>query len=428
VRSGYAFKSKDWTDGGIPVVRIGNVKDGELAMDKCSFVPEGVANEASEYRLEAGDILIAMTGYIGDVAWVRDNEPRMLNQRVGRFTIDEPTKLDPRYLFYVLRSPDIRAAIEALGYGSAQPNVSPRLLHSVRIPLPSLAEQQAIACILGALDDKIELNRKMNQTLEGLARAIFKSWFVDFDPVRAKAEERDSGLPTEITDLFPSSFVDSELGEIPEGWTAAPLSEYVNLIRGRSYKSEELAESDTAMVTLKSFARGGGYRKEGLKAYTGQFKPEQQLYPGELVVSCTDVTQAAEVIGRPAIVESTSTFSKLVASLDVQIVRPLSPSASVPFLYCLFRTERSKEHTYAHSTGTTVLHLAKDALPSFLFVLPNARVGESFSSIVRPLFSRMDVAQMESDSLGKVRDTLLPKLISGELRVPDAEKIVGRCA
>ena len=190
------------------------------------------------------------------------------------------------------------------------PSLNTAILSDIEIPHPkSLPEQRRIAHILGTLDDKIENNRKTAKTLEAMAQAIFKSWFVDFDPVRAKmaGESRESickrlKLTPEILDLFPDRLVDSELGEIPEGWEVRSLGELVNIIKGRSYKSEELSESETALVTLKSFARGGGYRVDGLKPFTGTYKPEQLLRSGDMLIACTDVTQAAEVIGRPIII------------------------------------------------------------------------------------------------------------------------------
>ena len=228
VRSGFAFKSSDWTDAGVPVVKIANVKGGRLQMDGCSFVASHVARNAAEASLRVGDILISMTGYVGDVAIVSERDvPAMLNQRVGRFSITDPSRLHPGYLFYVMRSQSVKSEIEQLGYGSAQPNVSPASIQSVVFPLPPLSEQRGIAEILGTLDDKIELNRKMSATLEAIARALFKSWFVDFDPVRAKAEGRDPGLPAEIAALFPDSFEETAHGQIPSGWRLVSLNDMV---------------------------------------------------------------------------------------------------------------------------------------------------------------------------------------------------------
>jgi type I restriction enzyme S subunit len=197
-------------------------------------------------------------------------------------------------------------------------------------------------------------------------------------------------------------------------------------VKGRSYKSEELVESDIALVTLKSFNRGGGYRPGGLKPFIGAYKPEQVLEPGEVVIACTDVTQAAEVIGRPAMVRRSPRYKRLVASLDTLIVRPQSGSVTTAFLYLLCITDAFKDHTYAHTTGTTVLHLAKEAVPSFQFSLAPAQLIQTFNLLVASMLSRIEESEIENESLAALRDTLLPKLISGELRVKDAERIVGR--
>ena len=250
VSSGFAFKSSDWTDSGIPVVKIANVKNGSLAMDSCSFVSPQKAAEAAEFKLDNGDVLIAMTGYIGDIAVVRDRDiPAVLNQRVGRFTISDPCRLDKRFFFYSLRSREIREEISGLGYGSAQANVSPSLIHSVEIPLPPLSEQRAIAHVLGTLDDKIELNQRMNATLEAMARAVFKDWFVDFGPVRAKLEGREPYLPPEVWSLFPDRLVDSELGEIPEGWEVGALGQVA--VHRRSGAKVGQIDPDTPYIALE---------------------------------------------------------------------------------------------------------------------------------------------------------------------------------
>jgi type I restriction enzyme S subunit len=233
-------------------------------------------------------------------------------------------------------------------------------------------------------------------------------------------------LPKHLADLFPDSFEDSELGEIPKGWGVKPLGELIETVKGCSYKSEELVESDTALVTLKSFARGGGYRPDGLKSFAGTYKPEQVVKPGELVIACTDVTQAAEVVGRPAVVRGTAGYRTLVASLDTLIVRPRHQSMTRAFLYFLGGTEAFVAHTYAHTTGTTVLHLAKEAVPSFKFAVPPTPLVEGFDFIASLALSRIQATEEESGILAALRDTLLPKLISGELRVKDAERFVGR--
>ncbi|MFN4023164.1 MAG: restriction endonuclease subunit S, partial [Hydrogenophilus thermoluteolus] len=195
----------------------------------------------------------------------------------------------------------------------------------------------------------------------------------------------------------------------------------VEIVKGCSYKSEELAESTTALVTLKSFARGGGYRTDGLKSFTGKYKQEQVIVPGEIIIACTDVTQAAEIIGRTAVVRRSRRYQTLVASLDTIIVRPQSERVTRAFLYYLGRSDSFVAHTYSHTTGTTVLHLGKEAIPTYRHVLPPREIVRQFDVVASNALSRTDALEDESERLVALRDTLLPKLISGELRVKDAE-------
>ena len=318
--------------------------------------------------------------------------------------------------------PFVRGVIElglsellAQATGSTFPNVSAQQL--AEIPYPSLDEdeQRAIAHVLGTLDDKIELNRRMNRTLEEMARAIFQDWFVDFGPVRAKVEGQDPYLPPELWDLFPDRLVDSELGEIPEGWDVKPLGEISKAVKGRSYKSSQLADSDTALVTLKSFGRGGGYQPEGLKSFIGDYKPEQVVNPGEVIVACTDVTQAGRVIGHPALVEPDPKYRCLVASLDTIIVRPFDGNIGREFLYFLCGTESFINHTSAHSTGTTVLHLSKNAIPSYKMALPTQELLTQFRRVANSFLELRMKNRLETYNLADQRDALIPKLMSGEV-------------
>ena len=381
----------------------------------------GVMDHVDDYIFQGLHLLVAEDGSVETSAgrsvvqlvdgqfWVNNHA------HVLRGTTDEET----RYLYYALSTVQVRPFMS----GSVQAKLSQRNLNQIPVPYPAEdSERRAIARVLGALDDKIEHNRRMSATLEAMARALFKSWFVDFEPVRAKAEGRPSGLPPALDALFPASFEASELGQIPSGWGVRSLDDVAETVRGRSYRSAELAESDTALVTLKSFARGGGYRPDGLKPYTGKYKPAQIVGPGELVIACTDVTQAAEVVGRPAIVPADQRFTALVASLDTLIIRPRDVSAApVPFLYCLTSEPSFTQHTYAHVSGTTVLHLSKEAVPAFKFALPPSDLMRAFIGLAGPAFKRMTDLSGESAATAAQRDALLPRLVSGEVRVGSGE-------
>ena len=282
------------------------------------------------------------------------------------------------------------------------------------VRLPPLAEQRAIAEILGAFDDKIELNRRMNETLEEMARAIFDDWFVDFGPTRARMEGRKPYLAPEVWRLFPDRLVDTEFGQIPRGWNSTVFGDVANVTSGRSYKSSELAESKAALVTLKSFSRGGGYRPDGLKPYTGKFKNGQIIRQGEVVVACTDITQDADVIGRPAVVHSSSIYETLIASLDMVIVRPAAEIGR-GFLYFLCNSHAFTQHTLAYTTGTTVLHLDKKSIPMFKFACPPPGLLDKFGAIAEDAIDRVIANSVENEALAMLRDLLLPRLMSGEI-------------
>ncbi|MCA3083765.1 MAG: restriction endonuclease subunit S, partial [Rhodocyclaceae bacterium] len=412
--------------GDTALIRSQNIYNDRFSRDGIVYINDSQAHELRNVVVEKNDVLLNITG--DSVARCCQVDPDVLPARVNQHVAiirTKPEILDARFLRYVLISPSIQDHLLALASAGATRNaLTKAMIESLSIRAPIIEEQRAIAHILGTLDDKIELNRKQNETLEAMARALFKAWFVDFEPVRAKMEGRWvrgqslPGLPAHLFDIFPDKLVESELGEIPEGWEISALADFVDVVKGRSYKSEELAESTTALVTLKSFARGGGYRTDGLKSFTGKYKQEQIIEPGEVVVACTDVTQAAEIIGRAAIVRGTSRYQTLVASLDTMILRPRSERVTQAFLYHLGRSDSFVAHTYSHTTGTTVLHLGKEAIPTYRFVLPPQYLVRHFDVAASNVLMRIDSLEDESERLGAIRDTLLPKLISGELRVP----------
>jgi len=321
---------------------------------------------------------------------------------------------DTRFLMYALAARDISGYLT----GSTIPKLSQRALNQITLLTPPIDEQRAIAHILGTLDDKIELNRRMNATLEAIARAIFKSWFVDFDPVHAKARgEQPYGMDAETAALFPDAFEDSELGPIPAGWRVTTLSKTVEVVKGRSYKSSEIEQSNVALVTLKSINRGGGYNPQGLKPYTGKYRPEQIVSPGEIVVAFTDITQQAEVIGKPALVRGHPDYDSLIASLDLGIVRPMIVGMNIPYLYELLSTDGFQAHVLSYVNGSTVLHLNNRGIPSYRYPLPTPAVLAKFEALAQPLFDRISANEAESRTLAELRDTLLPKLILGDIRI-----------
>jgi type I restriction enzyme S subunit len=288
-------------------------------------------------------------------------------------------QLDWRFLKYILLAE--RESYTRFAHGTTHQTIYFPEVKAFHVCLPPRSEQDRIAGVLGALDDKIEHNLRVSADLERAAAAHFRH-------------------------LFP----------VIEG--GAPLGNYVEVVKGKSYKSDELADSTSALVTLKSIRRGGGYSPGGLKPFTGDYKSEQVVGPGDIVVAQTDLTQAADVIGKPAIVPARTPYDVLVASLDLAILRPLGDRISRLFVYYLLRSEAFQRHAYAYSNGSTVLHLANDAIPEFAFEVPEPPALASFDRLAEPLFAAAEALAGESETLAVIRDTLLPKLVSGAIRLP----------
>jgi type I restriction enzyme S subunit len=238
-----------WTDQGVVVLRSSNIKNGRIDLSSPSFTDEYHYEERSRRaRLQGGDLVITREALMGEVCLVPVNLKCCLGQRMVMLRPD-PKRCHGKYLLYALQSNAVQDEIKSHdGTGSTVSNLRIPVLKALPIPAPDLGSQKAIAHILGTLDDKIELNRKTNETLEAMARTLFKSWFVDFDPVRAKVEGRPTGLPDAISDLFSDSFEDSELGEIPSGWEARTVSNVADSIFDGPHATP--AESDTGNVFL----------------------------------------------------------------------------------------------------------------------------------------------------------------------------------
>ena len=370
--------------GDVPYVGLEHIGQGTL-----SLLGRGSAQdvESAKTAFRAGDILFGkLRPYFRKV--VRPRFDGICSTDI--WVVRPQTGVDAGFLFYLLASsPFVGFASQGAG-GTRMPRAKWEHIAGFSFRLPPLAEQGAIARILGALDDKIELNRHMAARSDETVQALFKSWFVKTEP----------------------------------SWPVKKLAEVSSTKKGRSYRSEELVgHSNTAMVTLKSFKRGGGYRPDGLKPFMGPYKDEQVVRSGDVVVACTDVTQAADVVGRSAVVQSSRTFNTLVASLDVLILRPKGNLVSSAFLYGLTNTHGFVAHAQSYATGTTVLHMDSRAVPSFEFRYPPMERLAAFDRVAEPAIERFGNSIGQADCLTELRDALLPKLISGEIRIRDAEKI-----
>jgi type I restriction enzyme, S subunit len=303
--------------------------------------------------------------------------------------------------------------------GSAQPSLNRNYIYAIPVSFPEPKEQQAIACILGAFDDKIELNRRMNRTLEGLARALFQSWFVDFDPVRAKAAgQTPPGLAPHVAKLFPDAFEDSELGKIPRGWRARSLPEVFevnptrSLSKGKPAPYLDMANMPTQGPSPDSWIiRAMG---SGMKFVNGD----------TLVARITPCLEN----GKTAFVDFLADGEVAWGSTEYIVLRPKGAIPPI-FAYLLARTEDFRAFAIQQMTGSSGRQrVPADSLDKYRIPSPetDSPLYQHFGELVVPLFGRIKAAMVQSRTLAALRDALLPKLISGELRVPDAERIVGR--
>ncbi len=414
---GYAFKGEYFHDEpqGDVLLTPGNFAiGGGFKMDKFKYY-DGPAPD--EFILKVGDLLVTMTdlskqadtlGYPVFVPLRADGRRYLHNQRLGKISIKDKDSLDIRYLYYLMCSHEYRNEVLASATGTTVKHTSPDRIKQFTFMLPPIPEQRAIAHILGTLDDKIELNRQMNETLEAMARALFKSWFVDFDPVRAKVEgrwrkgETLPGLPADLYDLFPQSFLDSELGEIPKGWQVGYLGD-VAIHPRRGVKASEIGAS-TPYIALEHMPKrcialtdwGTG---DGLASNKHQFKKGEILF-GKL---------------RPYFHKAGVAPLMGVCSTDIVVVSPITEKW-LGFVLGHIISEDFVEYTNAGATGTKMPRTSWMEMKRYAVVLPSEHIVEAFTRLICPAVDRIISSIHESRTLTDLRDTLLPQFMSGEIR------------
>jgi len=399
--------SRDYVDRGIPVIRGQNMGgrwiEGDFAFVRLAKAESLSANLARPY-----DIIFTQRGTLGQVSLVPQGQFQkyLLSQSQMKLTVDRE-KADPLFLYYLFRTPQQQEYIRQHAIQTGVPHTNLGILRDTPLPLPPLSEQHAIAQILGTLDDKIELNRRMSETLETMARALFKSWFVDFDPVRAKAQGRDPGLQKPIAELFPDSFEDSELREIPKGWSFGSVDAEFDLTMGQSPPGESYNEVGEG-VPFYQGRTDFGVRFPTRRMYCTA--PTRFANAGDTLISVRapvgDINMATEncAIGRGVAAARHKTGSR---SYSHQFMR------SIHEVFARFEAEG----TVFGSIGKTGFH----AIPC---VMPPRDLVLAFERCLSPIDDRIEVNERESRTLVALRDTLLPKLISGELRVKHLEPFI----
>ena len=417
---GSSIKVETFVSEGVPVIS-GQHLHGSRVDDKpgFNFITQEHAEKLRNANVQRGDVIFTHAGNIGQVAYIPPTSvyKRYVISQRQFFLRPDFTKVLPEILVAYFRSPEGRHKLLANTSQVGVPSIAHPVtyLRSLEIPLPPLPEQRAIAHILGTLDDKIENLRKQNETLEAMARALFKAWFVDFEPVRAKIEGRWQGgqslpgLPAHLYDLFPDRLVESELGEIPEGWEAGTLANVATL--NPEVWSKQTRPPEIHYVDLSNTKWG---RIEITKTYPADNAPsraQRVLRPGDTIIGTVRPGN-----GSYAFISDEG----LTGSTGFAVLRPIKPQFA-QFVY-LASTARENIDALAHlADGGAYPAVRPEVVAATPTVLPGDAVLGQFALDSSSMLEKMVQNERESRTLAQLRDTLLPRLISGELRVKDAE-------
>jgi len=430
------------------MVRTTNIRNGRIDLSDCKYVEKDIFEKwTRRAKVKAGDVLLTREAPIGEVGYVTENDTIFLGQRIMQYRAN-PNFLDSRFLLYAFLSPTLQRQFGSHeGSGSVVSHIRVGDCDKFKIPLPPLSEQRAIAHILGTLDDKIELNQRMNQTLEEIAQAIFKSWFVDFEPVKAKQQAREAGkssaeieraamatisgstieqldqLPkenyqklAETAALFPDEFEDSELGFIPKGWEFREAQDVTDISIGKTPPRKEnqwfsRSRSDIPWVSVRDLGNSGIYIYETSEYLTEEATNKFKIIrvPDNSILLSFKLT-----IGRIAITVGEMLTNEAIAHLKISSKSPLSTE----FLYCYLK---SFDFNSLGSTSSIAQAVNSKIVKQIPVLVPNRELSNVFSEKITPLFKAIKNYQLESSKLTQIQDTLLPKLLSGEITVPEAE-------
>jgi len=400
------------------LIRSQNVLDRRFSAEGLAFISDTDAESLRSVELREGDILLNITGdgvtFGRACAVPRDILPAVVNQHVSIIRVRQDLAL-PGFVLSYLTHPVVKAYVESFNAGGSRRAITKGHIESFALPLPPLHEQLAIAASLGVLDDKIELNRRMNATLEAMARAIFKSWFVDFDPARAKAEGREPiGMNSATATLFPDSFEDSSLGEIPKGWAVRAYDESFEILSGGTPKTSvqdywdgdilwfSVVETPSDVYVVQTEKR---ITEAGLENSAARLLPK-----GTTIVTARGTVGKCAIVGRPMAMN--------------QSCYGLRGRAAIGSAFTYFVISHLVTLLQQRAHGSVFDTITRDTFASLSVVVPSEKLLFEFEDEVKPLLERVLNNLHESHTLAALRDTVLPKLLSGEIRVKDAEKFV----
>jgi type I restriction enzyme S subunit len=384
----YRGKTPKKSDTGIPLITAKVIKDGRITNTRAEFIPTDSYSSWMRRGLpEVGDIVVTTEAPLGEVAQITTTQRVALAQRVILLRPDR-AQIEPQFLFHFLRSPEARARMRQRSSGTTVSGIRQPELLAVRVPLLDRSQQAAAAAFLDALDELISINERRIELLEDLARSLYRTCFVH----RAA----------------------------PADWQRTTVGEVCDIVRGRSYKRTELSEVDgVPFLNLKCVARGGGFRPDGLKRYTGRFKDAQRAVAGETLVAVTDMSQERRIVGQ-AFRMPLLDAEFAVPSLDLALLRP-HDERDRSFIYASLRYSGFSERVRHYANGANVLHLAVERIAEAPIVMPDRETIDQITALLDPLLDRAEACNDENRRLASARDLLLPRLVSGRLDISDID-------
>ncbi|MFQ2444753.1 restriction endonuclease subunit S [Aeromonas caviae] len=412
---GSQLHASDYVEQGIPVVMPANIgSDGGISEDGIARITQFDADRLQQHKLQVGDVVFSRRGDVTRNALIEAHQAGWLcGTGCLKVRLGSQTQASAKFISYCLRLPETKDWLVRHAVGATMPNLNTSILSAVPILLPELPVQQSIANILGCLDERIDLIRETNATLEAIAQALFKSWFVDFDPVHACARgEQPAGLAPEVAALFPDSFEESPLGLVPRGWSLSQLSEAYEINPTRKLKKGEMAPYlDMASVATSGHTVAGVADREmgsGTKFINGD----------TLLARITPCLEN----GKTAFVDFLSQEQTGWGSTEFVVLRPKAPLPAYHG-YLLARHTAFREHAIQSMSGTSGRQrVQNDVLSRYLVTVPSEKVAMAFNDVISPLQQKITENHRQAQTLANLRDTLLPRLISGQLRLPDAEQ------
>ncbi|MBZ5644564.1 MAG: restriction endonuclease subunit S [Acidobacteriia bacterium] len=411
------------SDTGLPYVAIPQIKQGRLDLSEVRRIsPEHFLEWTRKAHPKPYDVVLSRRCNPGETAFVPPGLECALGQNLVLLRADG-TRVIPPFLRWLVRSGEWWEQIRRfLNVGAVFDSLKCADIPNFRLPIPPISDQHALVNILGTLDDKFELNRQMNETLEAMARAIFKAWFVDFEPVRAKVEGRQPfGMDAETAALFPNSFQSASLGNIPKGWRTDVLGSICKIAIGGDWGSDDPGDDSVQVVCLRGvdleLLRRDGFSKAPVRWVKKSSLDKRILDECDVLIAASGIGP----VGRPlwACSSLQGVFEHpVIYSNFCKRLRTIAPEYAV-YLDRVLHNMRTSHETWEYVNGTSIPNLdANDLLSSSVLVIPPTELLKRFHGVVAPIYRKL--LSPENRILSAVRDALLPKLISGEIRVKDA--------